>query len=237
MRLRNGAPNGNQTPVGKPGTTTTTPLLAAERIERADAYLNNRTGKYQWRCERYDAALTVMHAAGLSDSDTVLDVGAGMGEFGCRLHTGAACLRCTPGSRVARYADPIHGCRARYWPIDAALDGTDLETWTPPRTVEWIVALELVEHLQRPFMALARWMPKATKGVILSTPNPLTVDVLAIDATHVTPVHREPLEVLGFHVEARQFYGQPDDSLLAVWTPPLRERNPDDEFSGYMARQ
>jgi hypothetical protein len=55
----------------------------------ADAYLAARTGCFEMRCERYDAALEVMHGLGLDDSCTVLDVGAGMGEFGARLHAGA----------------------------------------------------------------------------------------------------------------------------------------------------
>jgi hypothetical protein len=62
---------------------------------------------------------------------------------------------------------------------------------------------------------------KARRGVIVSTPNPEVVDVFACDETHVTAISRTFLEMAGMTVEARSFYGQPDDSLFAVYSPPF----------------
>jgi 2-polyprenyl-3-methyl-5-hydroxy-6-metoxy-1,4-benzoquinol methylase len=191
----------------------------ADRIALADAYLAARTGCFEMRCERYDAALEVMHGLGLDDSCTVLDVGAGMGEFGARLHAGAglwdedwdgnrySCEGVSPPSR------------ARYVPVDAAIDGTDLEHWCPPRRVEFIVCLEVLEHLRNPARLLTEMIAHATRGVVVSTPNPERVDVLSMDATHRTPISRSLLEMAGMRVEARSFYGAEDDSLFGVWAP------------------
>jgi hypothetical protein len=141
----------------------------------------------------------------LEHTDTVFDIGAGMTEFDY-------CLR-------AEY-----GFRGRYIPIDGGIDDTNLNTWTPPRKAEWFVALEIVEHLVNWRILVARMMMKAEKGIVISTPNPRTTDVLGMDETHVVEVHQRDLELMGFKVEERMFYGgafsegQPD-SLFAVWTP------------------
>lgn len=171
---------------------------------------------------RYDAALEVMHRIGLDDRCTVMDVGSGWGEFGARMHTGRAC----PGERVA--VNSCAGCigpsRARYIPVDAGNDGTDLNDWTPPRDVDYIVALEVVEHLTNPSAFLNRCCMAARRAVIVSTPNPAVVDVLGMDRTHVTVVGESRLTALGFAVESRAFYGTVDDSLFGVWEqePPRR---------------
>lgn len=193
-------------------------MSVAERVYEADRYLGARTGKYEWRCHRYDAALQVMHHEGLDDGCTVVDVGSGWGEFGVRLHEGvfgSMGAGAEGGYRTRR----LPPSRARYIPVDAGNDGTDLETWTPPRFAEWFVALELVEHLDDPARLINSMIMKARRGVILSTPNPETTDVLGMDHTHKTPVGRNRLEALGFRVEERSFYGKPADSLFAVWTP------------------
>lgn len=198
-------------------------MTTAERIAEADAYLGARTGCFEMRCERYDAALEAMHGLGLDDSCTVLDLGAGMGEFGARLHTGKA-------DRVPDIAPDGSSSwlgegwarppsRARYWPVDAALDGTDLERWTPPRKVEWIVCLEVLEHLRAPGRLLRRMIAGASRGVVVSTPNPETTDVLGMGSTHQTAISRTLLEREGFRVERASFCGQTDDSLFAVWSP------------------
>lgn len=187
------------------------------RIEAADAYLAARTGCYEWRCQRYDAALAAMYTVGLDDDCTVLDVGSGWGEFGVRLHAGAP----QPGSVARGWTNPygapsLPPSRARYIPVDAGNDGTDLETWFPPRRVDYVVALEVIEHVRRPARLLAKLASAATRAVIITTPNPETTDVLGMDATHRSIVGRWQLEAHGFHVEARSFYGEPDDSLFAV---------------------
>ena len=169
-------------------------------IANCDSYLDARTGKYEWRQIRYRAALRAIQTiSGLKDTMTVMDVGAGWTELDY-------CLRVDGG------------WKGRYIPIDGGIDGTDLNCWTPPRPVDWVVALEIIEHLHNPVGLLGRLMKNVRIGVIVSTPNPRTTDVLGMDPTHVTVFTAEDLTRLGFTVREESFYGQPDDSLFGVWT-------------------
>lgn len=168
-------------------------------VEACDDYLDQRTGHYDYRRIRYNATVEAM--AGLDNRDTVIDVGAGWTEFDY-------CLRAE------------HDWRGRYIPVDGGIDGTDLNTWTPPRPAEWFVALEIIEHVRDPFRLLGLMQRYATKGVVLSTPNPRTTDVLGMDPTHVRAVHRWELTASGFAVLECNFYGQPSDSLFAYWLKP-----------------
>lgn len=168
-------------------------------VSNCDHYLGARTGKYEWRRIRYMAALRAMQAHSLTDNDTIMDVGAGWTELD-------VCLR-------------VDGnWRGRYIPVDGGIDGTDLNNWMPSRMVEWAVALEIIEHLEEPFRMLERVANYTHKGIVVSTPNPRVVDVLAIDPTHVRPVTQGELEDWGFQVREESFYGQPSDSLFGVWT-------------------
>jgi hypothetical protein len=164
-------------------------------IDSCDHYLGSRTGRYEWRCVRYNAAIQRIKLPG--DALTVCDVGAGWTEFGRRLWE--------------------LGFRGRYWPVDGGLDGTDLESWTPPRDVDWFVGLEILEHLHNPWRLVEAMKRRARAGIVVSTPNPHTTDVLGMDATHVTPITPEELSAHGFEVEVRSFYGEPDDSVFGVW--------------------
>lgn len=173
-------------------------------IANCDAYMDDRTGKYEFRAVRYRKAIETMLANGLDDSMTIFDVGAGMTEFDYTLR--------------AEY-----NWRGRYIPIDGGIDGTDLNDWIPPRDGHWFVALELIEHLTN-WSSLVFFMQKAaTKGVIVSTPNPRTTDVIGMDPTHVCEVHPVELTSRGFTVTEETFYGgvfsngEPD-SLFGVWT-------------------
>lgn len=169
-----------------------------ERVLDADEYLASRTGCYKWRCERYRAAVDVIerehdHATHC----TVFDVGAGATEFGRFLWE--------------------RGYSGRYFPVDACIDGVDLNEWVPQRTADWFVCLEVIEHVWDPVRLLRAMQNAALRGVIVSTPNPATTDVLGMDKTHVTPVSHAVLSSLAFDVEPRSFYGKPDDSLFGVW--------------------
>lgn len=172
-------------------------------INNCDNYLDERTGKYEYRAIRYRATITAMLYGGLDNTMTVFDIGAGMTEFDY-------CLR------------KEFNWRGRYIPIDGGIDGTDLEVWTPPREAHWFVALEILEHLTDPYGLLNRMQAYATKGVVISTPNPETTDVLGMDPTHRCEIHRADLESAGMVVSTRRFYGgvfsngQPD-SLFGVW--------------------
>lgn len=169
-------------------------------LTACDEYLASRTGKYEWRAIRYRAAAQAMRWRGLDDAMTVMDVGAGWTEFDY-------CLRAE------------FGWKGRYIPIDGGIDGTDLEVWTPPREADWMVGLEIIEHLDDPNRLINALQFYARKGVVLSTPNPRTTDVLGMDPTHKTPIPEAWLRRRGFAVYEASFYGQPNDSLFAVWTP------------------
>lgn len=168
-------------------------------IGSCDAYLGSRTGRYEWRSVRYRAALAAFSTIGLTDDSTVVDVGAGWTELDY-------CLR-------------VDGrWRGRYIPVDGSIDGGDLERWSPPRAAEWFVALELLEHLYDPERLVKALQQSALKGIVISTPNPATTDVLGMDPTHHTAIHSSMLMDWGFQYHSASFYGQPCDSLFAVWT-------------------
>lgn len=175
-------------------------------IANCDNYLDDRTGKYEYRAVRYRAAADYMfsHYTPLDDTMTIVDIGAGMTEFDYTLR--------------AEY-----GWRGRYIPIDGGIDGTDLNEWVPSRDVHWFVALEILEHLQDPYRLAQQMQRHATQGVIFSTPNPATTDVLGMDPTHVAEVDESRMSMLGFSVKWETFYGgvfsdgRPD-SLFGAWT-------------------
>lgn len=173
-------------------------------VQNCDNYMDERTGKYEYRKVRYDAAIQWMVDNGLRDGMTVVDVGAGMTEFGfCLMHD--------------------WGFNVRYIPVDGGIDGTDLETWIPPREAHFFVALELLEHLQNAYTLLANMKDKATIGVVISTPNPKTTDVIGMDPTHVREIRANELRFFGMKVEERTFYGGvfsdgKPDSLFGTWT-------------------
>ena len=175
------------------------------RIALADSYMAERTGRFEWRAERYRAALDAMQELGLNHNQTVLDIGAGWTELDAVLRTDGR-------------------WRGRYIPVDFGVDGTDLETWTSPRSVDFAVALEIIEHLRDPWR-LVDELQRTAPAVIVSVPNPETTDVLGMDDDHKTVIHRAELEDRGFVVSDRTFYGGfysagLPDALLAIWCAP-----------------
>lgn len=166
-----------------------------DRVQFYNDYLNARTGKYEWRCQRYDGVINKLAAMGLDDNDTVIDLGAGREEFHKRLLE--------------------RGYRVNYFPIDASIDGVDLDTWKPIARADFFVAIELLEHLWHPFRLMQEMAGHADKGIAATTPNPRTTDVLGMDPTHVIPIYAEQFRYHGWDTEIRSFYGQEDDSVLA----------------------
>lgn len=171
--------------------------------DAVDSYLNERTGCYEYRAVRYQRAVDALAYLGLSNTDTVLDVGAGWTEFDYCLRTAA-------------------DFRGRYIPLDMGIDGTDLNSWVGTRNYDFVVALEILEHLEDP-ARLVRELQRVSRGIALSVPNPRTVNVLGIDETHVIEVTRAMLESWGFQVQEATFYGGvysqgAPDALFAVWT-------------------
>lgn len=172
-------------------------------VGNCDDYLQDRTGKYEFRAVRYRAAAEAMLKGGLDDTMTVFDIGAGMTEFDY-------CLR------------REYNWRGRYIPIDGGIDGTDIDKWYPPRDAHWFVALEILEHLDDPYILAIVMKNCATRGVIFSTPNPRTTDVLGMDPTHTHAIDGDKMRRLGYDVSEQTFYGgvfsngEPD-SLFGVY--------------------
>lgn len=169
------------------------------QIERCNAYLKSRTATYGQRKQRYKAVADLLVGSGLYNDYTICDVGAGWTDFDY-------------------YLRREHDWRGRYWPVDGAFDGIDLNDWEPPQPVDYFIAIEVLEHLHTPFRLVQRLLALAQIRVIVTTPNPAVVNVLAVDPTHQTPIYRGLLEKYGFRVEERSFFGQDRDSLLA-WSP------------------
>lgn len=174
--------------------------------ENCDNYLGSRTGNYEWRAIRYRHAIDAMIASthSLTDDMTIFDVGAGWTELDY-------CLRTE------------YGWKGRYIPVDGGIDNTDLDHWTPPRRADWFVCLEILEHLYKPYEAVARMGNMAEGGVVFSTPNPRTTDVFEMDETHVIEVDPQKMRQLGYRVTEEMFYGGKYsngmvDSLFGIWT-------------------
>lgn len=177
-------------------------------IQNCDNYMDERQGRYEYRAVRYRHAIDWMLSKGLTEGMTVVDVGAGMTEFGfCMMNE--------------------YGLRVRYIPVDGGIDGTDLNHWEPARDAHFFVALELVEHLTNWKQLVKNMKSHAITGVCLSTPNPLSTDVIGMDPTHVCEVHASELFDLDFKVQVCEFYGrvfnkpgfeQCGDSLFAGWS-------------------
>lgn len=161
-------------------------------------YLRDREAAYAKRAPRYQRTAQILAAGGLDDRHTVVDVAAGWTELDF-------CLRTELRWR---------GC---YIPVDGAIDGIELEDWVPSQPAEWFVALEILEHLRDPERLARALLAVATKGVVISTPNPAKVDVLIMDPTHVTPIGQDQLAGWGFEVEPCSLYGVVDHDGLVAW--------------------
>ena len=172
-------------------------------LESCDSYLSERSGSYEYRAIRYRHTIKWMIENGLNDDMTVVDIGAGWTEFDYTLRK-------------------EFDWKGRYIPVDGGIDGSDLNAWTPPREAHFFVALEILEHLHDPIRLLNELKANAIKGVAISTPNPDTTDVLAMDQTHVIEVKRFMLESQGMQVSDELFYGGvysngQKDNLFGTW--------------------
>lgn len=171
------------------------------RRESALAYLAERTGTMEYRFIRYSAVADALYARGLSDTSLLVDLGAGTCDFDFYLRT-------------------VRGWKGRYLPVDASIDGTDLDRWTPLASYDYAVAIELLEHLRDP-KRLVLMMRTWSNVFVATTPNTDVLGeeaVVKMDRTHITPLRSWQLEGWGAEcVSIHSFFGQPNDSLLAVW--------------------
>lgn len=172
--------------------------IAGQLATDCDAYLAGRRATYDMRVPRFSAAFVKMAEHSLTDTDIVLDFGAGSTDF----HRFLIEQEWT----------------GRYWPVDGWM-GTDLQWWKPKRRVDWLIGLEVIEHLHMgvALQLLEDFKEWVTKGIVLTTPNPDTVDVLGIDETHKWACHAADLQRHEYLTEHRSHFGKDDDSILAWW--------------------
>jgi hypothetical protein len=142
--------------------------------------------------------IDVLRSMGMRSADTIADVGSGRMEFAKRLRE--------------------VGHEGMYVPIDGSIDGVDLNTWNPPDKVDWAVSIETVEHLHDPARMMARLKVMARFGAVITTPNAETVDVLAMDPTHLVALTRQDVaEMSGFVTEVGSLFTDVDDTIIAWW--------------------
>ena len=166
-----------------------------DHIQTWTHYRDTRRGTYEFRAQtRYRDVADRLFAMGLNNSHTVVDVGAGSCQFGRYLRE--------------------RGFQGEYMPVDAVIDGTDLERWVPLRRYDFFVCIEVIEHLHNPGVLMASLLRAARVGVVVTTPNSEAVDVLGCDPTHVSVVEPDILSVY-FTVERHTWFDIPNDSLLA----------------------
>lgn len=156
-------------------------------------------GSQQDRVPEYDVTWQILRRGGVTDRDLIVDVGCG--DQGLDIY-----LR-----RLAAF-------RGQYLGLDGSIQGIDLNFWEPPHRADWFVALEVIEHLEKPAHIIRRMLRYADKGVIISTPNADVVDVLAVDPTHVTPVGIKDVEEWGMeHQEFAMNPGRGEGDTLFGW--------------------
>lgn len=155
---------------------------------------------YDQRQTLYDMVLAGMITNGLAERDLVVDVGAGNCDFDMTLRR--------------------HGWFVRYLPIDVEIDGTDVAQpfWSPPEA-DWFVLIDVVEHL-RPWKRVVRKCQRAArKGVLVSTADAESVDVLGMHESHVSAVSGDALGRLGFGVARSLIGGGVYLQLNGLWLP------------------
>lgn len=171
-----------------------------EYLETQDTY-----GTYEDRKQEYMIVARELAQMGLEDDDLIYDVGAGSCDMDHYLRT-------------------EHGWRGKYCPVDGAIDGVNLEYWLPHNEVtraDYVVSIQTIEHMRYPDVFLQKLKNLAARGLVVTTPNPAVVDVLAVDPTHITPISKQFLEDAGATVFEIEFCGRGNgfnlDTLVATW--------------------
>lgn len=174
--------------------------------EQCRQYLAERRSDYAFRCWRYDRVIRLLETQlgfKANEKPSIVDVGAGTKDFKRRMDDWV---------NNPLQTGHWHG---KYIPIDGSIDGTDLNYWVPDIKADYYVCIELLEHLYNPFRLMDEMVRCAKKGVIITTPNSDVVDTLAIDSTHVTPLHRFHFEMRGWSAEIHSLFSKPNDSIVA----------------------
>lgn len=165
-------------------------------LESCRNYIGSRHSAYEFRSIRYEAVLESLRLLGIKDGDTIADVGGADGEFGKYLAE--------------------QGVLVEYQVIDGMIDGTDLNKWTPTQHYDFMVSIEVIEHLKAPQNFLEVLDANSKKGVVLTTPNPHVTDVKAMDATHISEVYPSDFYRAGYRVYPAILFFENGDSLLAI---------------------
>lgn len=161
-----------------------------------EAYLTAQ-GPWLSRSRRYTAVEIALCSMGFHHGDLIVDVGAGMCDF-------------------ARYMYQ-EGYFMRYLPIDGSIDGTDIET-DPFASGDWMVCIETVEHMNKPFDLLRMLAARAKYGVVVTTPNPARTDVLALDSDHKCAISMDDFIGLGYLPNTESIHYE-EDTILATYQP------------------
>lgn len=163
--------------------------------ERCQTYLAGRRARYEDRRSRFGAVGQLLLELGLAPGDVIYDLGAGHCQFDYFLRV------------EMRW-------RGVYVPVDGAIDGTDLDTWTPfGEQADFYILMETLEHLHEPMLLLERLQPR--KGIVLTTPNEAVVRTLEVDEDHRSVVPEGELRLAGFEIVPMNMFGKAGDTLLA----------------------
>lgn len=165
-------------------------------LESCRAYIGSRSSGYEFRSIRYEAVYDALRLLGLKTGDSITDVGGADGEFGKYL------------------AEQNAGIK--YKVVDGMLDGTDLNNWTPQEKADFMVSIEVIEHLKVPRNFLQVLDKYSNKGAVLTTPNPHVVDVRSMDVTHISPTYPVDFYSQGYSVYPAMLFFENGDSLLAI---------------------
>jgi hypothetical protein len=185
--------------------TTQTRNFWSDYLVRTESY-----GTFEQRSPEYQMVTGFLKGLGLADDDLVVDVGAGSCDMDHFLRTQG-------------------GWRGKYLPIDGATYGIDFNNlfphqYLPEAAADWYVCIETLEHVYDPESLVKAMQKRATKGVVVTTPNADVVDVVAVDSTHVMPIHPQDLEKWGFSVTKVNFNARDEhDTLVGVWAPQMED--------------
>jgi hypothetical protein len=166
-------------------------------LETCREYIGSRYSTYEFRSIRYEAVLDALRLLGFRNRHSILDVGGADGEFGRYLRE--------------------QGHTGHYNVIDGMRDGTDLNKWEPHfPSDDFVVSIEVVEHLKNPVEFLRKLDDAAENGVVVTTPNPHVVDVKAMDATHISPTYPKDFYATGYKVYPAILFFENGDSLIGI---------------------
>lgn len=165
-------------------------------LESCQAYIGARYSSYEFRSVRYEAVLDCLRLLGLKEGDSIVDVGGADGEFGKYLSE--------------NFSD------INYKVVDGMIDGTDLNKWEPSEAADFMVSIEVIEHLKTPRNFLQTLDRYSRKGVVLTTPNPHVTDVKAMDATHISEVFPVDFYSEGYKVFPAILFFENGDSLIGI---------------------